>query len=214
MRLTPANSNWTKNLKATSIALLCALMSTIILLSLIQVLVTGSNNTTEQATPFHFVNFIGNTPQETTIKKKVKPPKPKRHQQPPRNIINKLTASQLNLSDEQPSNIAVMDELKFSSQSMSLIKSEGEMLPIVKVAPVYPPRARNRGSEGYCVIEFTVMSDGSVGDASVVTDQCDPLFSAASLRAVKNFKYKPRMENGIAVTVAGIRNKFVYRLEQ
>ncbi len=214
MRLTPANSNWTKTLKATSIAFLCALLTTIVLLSLIQVLVTGPNNTTEQATPFHFVDFIGSAPQETTIKKKVKPPKPERGQQPPRNIINRLAASQLNLSDEQPSNIAVMDELKLSPQSMSLVKSEGEMLPIVKVAPVYPPRARNRGSEGSCVIEFTVMADGSVGDASVVTDQCDALFSAASLRAVKNFKYKPRIENGIAINVAGIRNKFVYRLEQ
>ncbi len=214
MRLTPANSNWTKTLKVSSIAFLCALITTIVLLSLIQVLVTGSNNTVEQATPFHFVDFIGSTPQETTIKKKGKPPKPNRDQQPPRNIINRLTASQLNLPDEQPSNIAVMDELKLSPQSISLIKSEGEMLPIVKVAPVYPPRARNRGSEGNCVIEFTVMADGSVGDASVVTDQCDTLFSAASLRAVKKFRYKPRIENGIAVTVAGIRNKFVYRLEQ
>ena len=214
MRLIPAKSNSDKIFKAVPIAFLCALMTTIALLSLIQLLVAGSNDTADQSTPFHFVDFIGSAPQKDTMEKKLKPQKPKREQQPSRKIINKMTTSQLDLSGKQPSFIALMDEMKLSTQSMSLIKSEGDMLPIVKVTPVYPPRALNRGIEGNCVIEFTVMADGSVDDASVVTDQCDALFSGVSLQAVKKFKYKPRIENGIPITVAGIRNKFVYRLEQ
>ena len=35
--------------------------------------------------------------------------------------------------------------------------SDGEYLPIVKVAPVYPARALRMGIEGYCIVEFTVM---------------------------------------------------------
>ncbi len=214
MRLTPANSNSAQIFKAVPIAFLCALMVTIALLSLIQVLVTGSDNTAEQSEAFHFVDFIGSAPLESTIKKKLKPQKPKREQQPSRKIISKMISSQLDLSGEQPSSISLIDEMKLSTQSMSLIKSEGYILPMIKVAPVYPSRALNRGIEGNCVIEFTVMADGSVTDASVVTDQCDALFSSASLQAVKKFKYKPRIENSIPIAVTGIRNKFVYRLEQ
>ena len=38
--------------------------------------------------------------------------------------------------------------------------ADGEYLPIVKVAPVYPRRALTRGIEGYVLLEFTVTKLG------------------------------------------------------
>ena len=38
--------------------------------------------------------------------------------------------------------------------------SDGEYLPIVKVAPVYPRRAQTRGIEGYVILEFIVTRTG------------------------------------------------------
>jgi protein TonB len=92
--------------------------------------------------------------------------------------------------------------------------SDGEYLPIVKVAPIYPRRAQSRGIEGYCIIEYTVTKSGSIRDP-IATD-CSPkgIFERASLKASLKFKYKPRVVDGEAIEVAGVLNKFTYELEK
>ena len=46
--------------------------------------------------------------------------------------------------------------------------SDGEYLPIVKVAPIYPRRAQTRGITGYCIVEYTVTKSGSIRDPQPV----------------------------------------------
>jgi protein TonB len=92
--------------------------------------------------------------------------------------------------------------------------SDGEYLPIVKVAPIYPRRAQSRGIEGYCIIEYTVTKSGSIRDPIAI--DCSPkgIFERASLKASLKFKYKPRVVDGEAIEVAGVLNKFTYELEK
>ena len=67
--------------------------------------------------------------------------------------------------------------------------SDGEYLPIVKVAPVYPNRALTRGLEGDCILEFTVTRAGSVEDVMVV--ECTSgLAEAGSLEVVRSRRDK------------------------
>ena len=56
--------------------------------------------------------------------------------------------------------------LKLSSSGMS--SGDGEYLPIVKVAPIYPRRAQTRGISGYCIVEYTVTKTGSIRDPKPV----------------------------------------------
>jgi protein TonB len=90
--------------------------------------------------------------------------------------------------------------------------SDGEYLPIVKVAPVYPSRALSRGLEGYVIVEFTVTRQGTVRDASVV-ESTSTLFERAAVDAALKFKYKPRVIDGEAVEVPGVRNKITFEIE-
>ena len=46
--------------------------------------------------------------------------------------------------------------------------AEGDYLPIVRVAPVYPARALSRGLEGYVDLSFTVTTAGTVRDPIVM----------------------------------------------
>ena len=91
--------------------------------------------------------------------------------------------------------------------------SDGEYLPIVKVAPIYPRRAQMRGVQGYCIVEYTVTRSGSTTDARAV--DCSPkgIFDRASVSAALKFKYKPRVVDGEPVEVPGVKNKFTYTLE-
>ena len=91
--------------------------------------------------------------------------------------------------------------------------SDGEYLPIVKVAPVYPSRALSRGLEGYVIVEFTVTQTGATKDV-VVVESTSSLFERAAVDAAYKFKYKPRVIDGVAVEVPGVRNKITFEITQ
>jgi protein TonB len=90
--------------------------------------------------------------------------------------------------------------------------SDGEYLPIVKVAPVYPRRAQTRGIEGYVLLEFVVTRTGAVRDPVVIEAQPPGIFDRAAIQAALKFKYKPKVIDGEAVDVAGVRNRITFEL--
>ena len=72
-------------------------------------------------------------------------------------------------------------DVSISSSGMS--SGDGEYLPIVKVAPVYPRRAQTRGISGYCIVEYTVTRNGSIRDPRPVDCQPSGVFESASVKA-------------------------------
>jgi protein TonB len=103
-------------------------------------------------------------------------------------------------------------DVEISSSGMA--SGDGEYLPIVKVAPIYPRRAQTRGITGYCIVEYTVTKSGSIRDPQPVDCQPSGVFESASVKAATKFKYKPRVVDGEPIEVAGVQNKFTYELEQ
>jgi protein TonB len=90
--------------------------------------------------------------------------------------------------------------------------AEGDYLPIVRVAPVYPSRALSRGLEGFVDMSFTVTTTGSVKDP-IVLQSTSSLFERAAIQAVLKFKYKPRVVDGIPVEVPGVKTRISFELE-
>ncbi len=90
--------------------------------------------------------------------------------------------------------------------------AEGDYLPIVRVAPVYPARALSRGLEGFVDLQFTVTTAGTVKDP-VVLQSTSSLFERAAIRAVLKFKYKPRVVDGVPVEVPGVKTRISFQLE-
>lgn len=95
-----------------------------------------------------------------------------------------------------------------------LSTGDGEYLPIVKVAPMYPPGAQARGQEGWVLLEFTVTVSGTVTDAVVIEAQPPNVFNEAAKRAVLKFKYKPRVENGKPVSVPHVQHLISFKMEK
>ncbi len=90
--------------------------------------------------------------------------------------------------------------------------AEGDYLPIVRVAPVYPARALSRGLEGYVDLAFTVTTTGTVRDP-VVLQSTSSLFERAAIRAVLKFKYKPRVVDGVPVDVPNVKTRITFKIE-
>jgi len=74
------------------------------------------------------------------------------------------------------------------------------IMPLVKVNPVYPNRAASRGIEGWVKIEFTILPNGTVADAIVVQAMPEAVFDDAALAAIEQWQFKPKMDNGVAVS--------------
>ncbi len=91
--------------------------------------------------------------------------------------------------------------------------AEGDYLPIVRVAPVYPARALSRGIEGYVDMSFTVTATGTVKDP-IVEYSTSSLFERAATRAVLKFKYKPRVVDGVPVEVSGVKTRISFQIEE
>ncbi len=90
--------------------------------------------------------------------------------------------------------------------------AEGDYLPIVRVAPVYPARALSRGLEGYVDMSFTVTTTGTVKDPLVMFSTSS-LFERAAIRAVLKFKYKPRVVDGVPVEVPNVKTRITFKIE-
>ncbi|WP_237057224.1 energy transducer TonB [Microbulbifer sediminum] len=97
--------------------------------------------------------------------------------------------------------------------------SEGDYLPIVKVAPQYPRRALQRGIEGYAIVEYTVTKNGSVRDARVVEaftadGNATTIFNRAAVKSALKYKYKPRVVDGEPIEVPGVRTKISFNMAE
>ena len=91
--------------------------------------------------------------------------------------------------------------------------SDGPLVAMVRVAPVYPARALAQELEGYVVIQFDVAVNGLVVNA-VVVESSNSIFDKAAIRAAEQFRFKPRVVDGVALESHGIQNLFRFSLDE
>ena len=78
-------------------------------------------------------------------------------------------------------------------------------LPMVKLAPVYPREAAMACIEGWALLEFMVTAMGTVRDPIVIEASPAGVFDGAAITAAREFRYVPKVWNGQAVDVRGVR---------
>jgi len=198
------------------IGLVLGAIVTLGLFWVMQYLIATADRSLDDAKRGSLVDFVRVKKNEVIERKQIKPRKPPPPEapppEPPTPKLDELTPSAEKIAI---SAVPVETEIELTSGGFSLGVGEGDYLPLVKVAPIYPRRAVSRGVEGYCIVEYTVTRSGTTRDAHVLEDQCtSSLFEQASVAAAMKFKYKPRVVDGEAVEVPGVRNKFTYELEK
>ena len=88
---------------------------------------------------------------------------------------------------------------------------DGPLVAMVRVAPVYPARMAARGIEGTVLLQFDVSPDGRATNP-VVIESSHQGFEAAAIKAIWQFKFKPRIVDGVAEPTYGVRNLFRFNL--
>src|SRR5210317_1110549 len=180
-----------------------------------QYLIETADRELNEGTSGSLVDFVRLKRDESIQRRQLKPKKPPPPDAPP----PQPPTPQLDNLNPNAEKIAISaapveTDIEMSG-GFSLGVGEGDYLPIVKVAPIYPQRALSRGIEGYCVVQYTVTRQGTIRDPFVIEDQCtSSLFHRPSLQAALKFKYKPRVIDGQTVEVPGVQNKFTYVIEK
>ncbi|MBA6223822.1 energy transducer TonB [Colwellia sp. MB02u-18] len=197
------------------IALLFAVVMTFLLLWGMQALIVGGNKAMTEAPRGHVLDFIRLKKDEQVLKKERKPQKPAKPKEPPPPpmVVPQMQQNNPNSETLSTSFAADIQIDAGLSGGLSLDSGDGDYLPIVKVAPIYPRRAQARGIAGYVIVEFTVTKNGSVKDPVVVEANPESLFDRAAMDAVLKFKYKPRVVDGEAMAVAGVQNKITFQID-
>lgn len=133
-------------------------------------------------------------------------------------VVEDIPDRQINLSDGpslniERANIEIDTGLQLSNASISA--TDGDMLPLVAIAPQYPTRAAQRGIQGWCLVSFTVDGLGNVDEDSITVVDGEPagVFDRSSTRAAARFKFQPRVVDGQGVAVEGVQYVFRYQLE-
>lgn len=77
--------------------------------------------------------------------------------------------------------------------------------PIKRVVPQYPMPAKTGGEQGTVLLGITIGADGKVHDAELLASP-SPSLAAAAMDAVKQWEFKPYLQNGKPVEVESIVN--------
>lgn len=186
---------------------------TVAVLFTMQALIATAKAELDESGTRHFVDFVRVEQEETIQKKERKARKPTKPDTPPPNAPQPRVDS-VEPVDVSVDMVAVPAQTDVSVSKLGLSSTDGEYLPIVKIAPVYPWDALNSGIEGHCLVEYTVTAAGTVTDVRVIEAEPKGVFDQTSIDAALKFKYKPRVVAGEAIAVHGVQNLFTYKLEQ
>jgi len=194
------------------IAFLMAGVVTFALFYLMQCMIGGEGDLDESGT-IKVVDFVRVKRTEEVKKKEREPPKKEKFDDEPPPPDFALDSTTDMTSGGIGIGSGVDTSLKLDTGgSFSMASADGDAVPMVRVPPQYPERAMQRGIEGRVLVEFTITRSGSVKDAKVIAYEPSRIFNKAALKAVSQWKYNPKIENGNAVEQTGIRTSVVFSL--
>lgn len=96
----------------------------------------------------------------------------------------------------------------------NMMTRDGDATPIVRIEPQYPIAAARDGKEGWVQLSFTINKLGGVEDVKVIKSKPKRVFDKEARRALKKWKYKPRIIDGKAQRVPGQTVQLDFSLEK
>lgn len=178
-----------------------------------QALIKNSGTAMTEPAQGNVLDFVRLKQEEQVQKKERKPKKPPKPETPPPPMEQPQMAPDTASADSSGFDFSADVSADVGiGKGLALESGDGEYLPIVKVAPVYPRRALQRGIEGFVIVEFTVDKTGKVTSPRVVQAEPEGLFDQAAIDAALKFKYKPRVMNGEPTAVSGVQNRITFEM--
>lgn len=145
---------------------------------------------------------------ETELKQKDRtvpdePPPPEERPAPPEIKMDQVNVNNMPTPQMDMPNLDIpLQSSRFSGSVLTGVNMgspagiSGNVTPLVRIPPRYPMRAASRRIEGWVKVEFTITEQGTVKDAAVVDSQPSNIFNSAALKAIRRWKFKPKVIDG------------------
>ncbi|MEM5510998.1 energy transducer TonB [Pseudoalteromonas sp. AS71] len=89
----------------------------------------------------------------------------------------------------------------------------GDATPIVRINPKYPTTAARDGIEGWVQLSFSISPTGEVIDPVVINAEPKRTFDREAIRAIKRWKYRPKVIEGVAQLQTGQTVQLDFKLD-
>jgi len=89
---------------------------------------------------------------------------------------------------------------------------DGDATPIVRIEPKFPTKAARDGIEGWVQLSFEINELGGVENVQVIKAQPKRVFDREAKKALKKWKYKPKVVDGKAQRQTGLTVQLDFKL--
>ena len=190
-----------RHMKALGLSFIISIM----LFQLMFMLISSKQNPLKSVSDYAVLDFIQlqadsdlNVRSRQLPKEKKIEPKPSVSQSFSQQQVNDIDISLSSLNDK-----ISLQNLRFSSGPFlgnpDELSGDGDVVPIVRLTPMYPRKAALKGIEGWVKLEFTITQDGAVSDVKILSAKPRRMFNRAAIKSILRWKFKPRIVSGKAV---------------
>ena len=186
-----------------------ALFITTLLIYCMFLLIKSDDPDLLEAKVYRHVDWVNIPDEPEVIDKFDRPSEPEEHELPPE--INRVIPKEsFDVAD-----LAFIPTEKIVFEDTPIKAYQSNQLTLVFAYPAkYPISKLNRDIEGFVSVGFSVNPVGEVYDAFVIESEPVGAFEKSALKAIEKFRYKPRYENGIAVSATDQSYVFRYKIEK
>jgi len=179
-------------------------------------LIENSARPADEVPPAPVIDIVMQAPDEDVqTRTRVPPPPPPPPQQPPKmepvepeDAEPDADGFSLDIPNVDTGGVGV------NIGGVGAMQSDGDATPIVRIEPKYPPQAARDGKEGWVQLRFTIDEVGGVTDIEVINAEPKRIFDREAKRALRKWKYKPKIVDGKPQRQAGIEVQLDFKLDQ
>lgn len=89
-----------------------------------------------------------------------------------------------------------------------------QAMPLYRVEPRYPSRAMKQGAQGWVKMSFTIDTLGRPIDIKIMDAKPRRLFNKSAVKALRKWKYQPKLEEGKAIMQVNQTVTLEFKLER
>lgn len=178
-------------------------------------LISNSQRPPEESAPTPIIDIVMDEPDSSTeMRQRVPPPPPPPPQQPPKVQPQEPDAAEPDAGDMSFN----MPGVDIGGASIDIggpgaMQRDGEATPIVRIEPRYPIQAARDGKEGWVRLSFTINEVGGVDDVTVIEAEPKRIFDREAKRALRKWKYKPKIVDGKPQKQFNMKVQLDFKLE-
>ena len=154
---------------------------------------------------------IFQAPEDSKVRhiQKIQPPPPMPKVPPKAPPLNTSADPVLAISDLTP---VTIDDFGGDINN-TINRPTGDATPIVRINPKYPTTAARDGIEGWVQLSFSISPTGEVIDPVVINAEPKRTFDREAIRAIKRWKYRPKVIEGVAQLQTGQTVQLDFKLD-